>query len=155
MRFLLLAVLSLALVTPALAHRQPEVETIVETVTLDGRDQLQITHRFHAHDALKLLTRAGVERPDLSDPEHQARLALYAREHFELSGDEESRMIGVETIGDQVYVYQLHPVLAEVTGSSILAEISASWTNRVEVTDAAGERSSLRFDRDHPDVSAE
>lgn len=143
MRTQILAALILAalplLAAPAFAHRQPEVDTTVVLGQSEAGPVLQITHRLHAHDAQAVLGHFGAQTPRLSDPENQARLALYVIERFDLSGEGESQVIGVEVEGNYLFVYAEHPAPAGVEGSTILADIDSAWVNFVHLKDQEGD----------------
>ena len=116
----------------ATAHRQPEVETVVERGAGITGSVLKITHRFHAHDAKRVLAvMPDVLETDLGDAKNQARLALYAKRRFRLAGEGETQIIGVEIDGNYVFVYAEHPAVAPLVSSTMLADIEAGWTNRV------------------------
>jgi hypothetical protein len=144
------ALLVLAVASPALAHRQPEVVTTVEAVEEGGESLLHVTHRLHAHDAIAALRARGVDQPRLEEPEHQARLALYLLDRFELSGDAKSEVLGAEVEGNYVFVYLTHPEAAAVLGSAILGDVASGWTNRVDVKAGGATLRSVTFSADHP-----
>lgn len=134
----LLGVLATALTllnaAPAAAHRQPEVETVVERGDGITGAVLKITHRLHAHDAKRVLAvMPDTVDTDLDDPKNQARLALYALARFGLGGEAESEVIGVEIDGNHLFVYQEHPEVAPVLTSTLLSDVAPGWTNRVIV----------------------
>lgn len=150
-------VLLLVGIAPAAAHRQPEVETTVQVLEAgDGTETMAITHRLHAHDAQQVLRLLGVHDPVLSDPENQARLALYARDRFEIAGDAPSEMVGVELEGNYVFIYQQHPEVAAIVASGILADMSDAWVNFVYLKDHGGHTvRSLVLNADHRTVPGE
>ena len=128
----LLAVLTALLIPQAAAHRQPEVETVVERGEGITGSVLKITHRLHAHDAKRVLAvMPDVLDTDLGDAKNQARLALYAKRHFRLAGEGETQVVGVEIDGNYVFVYAEHPVVARLVSSTLLADVEPGWTNRV------------------------
>lgn len=134
------ALLALSFAVTANAHRQPEVETVVERGEGITGSVLKITHRLHAHDAKRALAvMPDTVDTDLADPKNQARLALYALRRFGLGGDAESEVIGVEIDGNYLFVYQEHPEVAPVLSSTLLADVEPGWTNRVIVRGADGE----------------
>ena len=139
--FLLMGFLALAtLLAPAAqAHRQPEVETVIERGEGITGSVLKVTHRLHAHDAKRVLAvMPDAMSSDLEDPKNQARLALYAKRRFRFEGTTESEMIGVEIDGNYLFIYQEHPVVASVASSTLLSDISPDWTNRVMVRGMGG-----------------
>ena len=134
----LLAALAVALGAAA-AHRQPEVEIVVERGEGITGSVLKITHRFHAHDAKRVLAiTPDAMNTNLEDPKNQARLALYAKQRFVLAGDGESDLIGVEIDGNYLFVYQEHPEVARVVSSTLLADVEPGWSNRVIVKGSDG-----------------
>ena len=155
MRIVWLIGLVLALlVAPADAHRQPETETTVERGQGVTGAVLKITHRFHAHDAMRVLAiMPDTLHSRLDDPKNQARLAAYARDRFVLSGERTSEIIGVEIEGNYVFVYQEHPEVASVVASRLLADVEPGWTNRVYVRAEDGSvLRTLVFDEDNPEA---
>ena len=123
----------------AAAHRQPEVETVVERGEGITGTVLKITHRLHAHDAKRVLAiMPDVVDTRLEDPKNQARLALYAKKRFVFEGGGETEIIGVEIDGNYVFLYQEHPVVAALASSTLLADVEPGWTNRVITRDADG-----------------
>lgn len=101
-----IAALSLLLLAVAAqAHRQPGVVSRIEWSVDD--QALHITHRLHAHDAVRLLTDgAGLDSLD-----GLAMVALHVDTQFALTTERDAtpmplQMIGAETEGDDVYVYQ-------------------------------------------------
>ncbi|WP_031549994.1 DUF6702 family protein [Parvularcula oceani] len=138
MRLIALVLLGLMAAMPAAAHRQPEVEITIVPVSEQERDILEITHRLHASDAMNLLRALGEQNPQLSDPAQQARIAAHARDHLDLSGKAESRILGAELEGNYLYIYQLHPERAELQGSAIYADLIPGWSNRVQIKNEGG-----------------
>lgn len=154
-RLILTVLLGLALALPAHAHRQPEVETTIEVT--EGRDgpALGITHRLHAHDALRLLRALGEARPDLEDEAQRARLAAYAAGALSLTGEAASEPLGAEVEGDQVFVYVRHPELAGVVGARFLDGVIPGWTDTVHAKGADGATTrSVTFSAEQPALPA-
>lgn len=140
-----------ALPAPAAAHRQPEVETTVRVVQGEGGEAMQLTHRLHAHDALRALRGMGVASPDLAEPEHRARLALYALDRLDLAGDAKSEVVGAEVEGNYLFVYVSHPERAAIEGASMLSDVSPAWSNTVHIEDASGRTvRSVTFTAENP-----
>lgn len=137
MKRLILIAFAACLTTPAAAHRQPEVETTVEVVaeaeSEGGGEVMHLTTRLHAHDALAALRALGEAKPELGAPKQRARLALYAADRLEVAGDAKTRVIGAETEGNYLFVYLIHPEVAAIEGSSVLAEVSPGWSNTVHL----------------------
>lgn len=141
----------LALCGPAHAHRQPEVETTVRVIELSAAPVLGITHRLHAHDALRLLRVLGEGAPDLDDAGQLARLAVYAADTLDLTGTAVSTPLGAEVEGNFVFVYVQHPELAGVKGATFLDGIIPGWTNTVHLQNADGQTArSVTFSADRP-----
>ena len=127
----LLAAVAL-LAAPTSAHRQPEVETVVERGEGITGSVLKITHRLHAHDAKRVLAvMPDVIDTSLENPKNQARIALYAKRRFRLAGEGETEIIGVEIEGNYVFVYAEHPGVTPVASSTLLSDVAEGWTNRV------------------------
>lgn len=94
----------------AQAHRQPVGLTSI--VHNETTDTIEITHRFHRHDA-ELALAAITRRPDilLINLESQARFALYVAEQFGIAAQAggveiDLNLIGAELEGDYIIVYQ-------------------------------------------------
>ncbi|MEM1433070.1 MAG: DUF6702 family protein [Pseudomonadota bacterium] len=101
----------------ALAHRQPECVT---TIRVNSDDSLlEVEHRLHRHDGLRLLAAETTLPNDasLDTLGLRARLALLVERGFQLS-DETGKpratvpldLIGADVEGDYVYVYQQRPL---------------------------------------------
>lgn len=87
------------------AHRQHVALT--EVVTRD--DRLQITHRFHEHDAAEWLRQRYPTRIDITSLKDQARFALYVESAFDVRlGDAPLplELLGAELDGAWLFVYQ-------------------------------------------------
>jgi hypothetical protein len=108
-RRLFVALALLSALHPALAHRVPGTSSTVDWNPRSGLTE--ITHRLHVHDAL-----TGVERfyeggpLSVTDPKHQARIALYVEDRFEIEFADGTpimlRTLGAELEGDYLLVYQ-------------------------------------------------
>ena len=141
--------LAAVLVMPfsATAHRMP---VVVSTVKVTGA-AMQITHRFHAHDGIRLLTEfEGVTEPDLGDMANLAKLALYAEENFVTQHDGVPlplTTIGAEQEGTYVFVYQEGKIPASGTlklKSTILKDLGKDWLAQVNI-EQNGKISTLVF----------
>lgn len=93
----------------AYAHR--EKLTTTNLFWNQSTKKLEISHIFHIHHAeLAMEKMALVGKADLTSLEHQARLALYAEDHFALGRSEDDELtittVGAEKIGQNIYVYQ-------------------------------------------------
>lgn len=152
MRTLLIALLTLALSGPALAHRQPEVEVTVEVAEDETSEVMHVTHRLHAHDALRALRVMGEARPSLEEPEQKARLALYVAENLRLTGDAETEIVGAETEGNYLFVYLVHPEVAGVLSSTVLSEVAPAWSNMVHLREGGETVRSVTFTADRPQL---
>ncbi|MEE9329061.1 MAG: DUF6702 family protein [Parvularculaceae bacterium] len=129
------------------AHRMP---VVVSTVKVTGT-AMQITHRFHVHDGIRLLTEfEGVTEPDLGDMANLAKLALYAEENFVTQHDGAPHpltTIGAEQDGAYVFVYQEGTVPASGTlklKSTILKSLGKDWLAHVNI-EQNGKISTLVF----------
>lgn len=123
----------MALTAPAYAHRQPEMVSTVAYVT-DGAGAAvtQVTHRIHAHDALKLVgVLDGVARADLDDPDVLARLGQYLAAQLQLDG--EGVLIGQEIDRNSLFVYVEYAGHPALTGGTGLARLDPSWTHQVDL----------------------
>ena len=147
--FLRLTGVSVALAAaPALAHRQPVTVTTIEPLA-NGR--LGITHRLHAHDAVRILALdPTISQPELVGLKARAKVALYVSKRFLITTDParpepvlvKADIIGAEIEGDYLFIYQEVDQPADGESwhveSSILAEIDTGWLNHVnfEIDDA-------------------
>jgi len=129
-----------ALPTYAFAHKQ---KTTLSTVEWNARDgMLYVIHSYHLHDAESALAATGIIRkPDLTSLKARAKLALYTQEKFHLFAqgkDIELEILGAETEGRTVYVYQeakLDEMPSElIISASMLREIIPGQLNNVDVT---------------------
>lgn len=108
-RRLFIGLVLLGTLQPALAHRVPGTSSTIDWNPRSGLSE--ITHRLHVHDA-----QTGVERVhdvgplSVADPEHQARIALYVEERFEIESADGTpialKTLGAELVGDYLLVYQ-------------------------------------------------
>ncbi len=93
-----------------LAHRAPEGLTTIERNPNAGT--IEITHRFHVHDA-ELALQEILADPDLSfeSLEGKAQLALHVESAFQIVDSKnntpiELKLIGAQIEGDQILVFQ-------------------------------------------------
>ena len=133
------AALGAALPTYAFAHKQ---KTTLSTVEWNARDgMLYVIHSYHLHDAESALAARGViKKPDLTSLRARAQLALYTQDKFTLFADGkdiELEILGAETEGRTVYVYQeakLDRAPTElIVSASMLREIIPGQLNNVDV----------------------
>jgi len=99
----------IAFPTAVFAHRQKFSLTRI-IWTPDSRT-LDVTHRFHMHDAETALAQAGIiEHPDLMSLKAKAQFALYTAQKFSLKtldgADIPLELLGANNEGRSVYVYQ-------------------------------------------------
>jgi len=134
------AALLAALPTYAFAHRQ---KTTLSTVEWDAADKmLYVTHSYHLHDAeTALATKGIIDTPDLFSLKARAQLALYTAKHFSLFSagkDIELDILGAETEGRTVYVYQQAKMETApkelIVSATMLREIIVGQLNNVDVT---------------------
>lgn len=125
-RLCAIALSLLMLATTAWAHRQPGVVSRIEWSQDD--QALHITHRLHAHDAVRLLS-DGIA---LDSVDGLARIAIHVETRFALTTERDDQpmaleMIGAENDGDDVYVYQQlslnTPPVAVQVASRLLDEL--------------------------------
>lgn len=123
------------------AHRQPEITTnIVMTTDATGAPVGQITHRFHAHDAIKLIELIDGSRPEeLDRPAQLARIADSIVSELDLSRDgHQSITLGAEIDGDNVFVYQETTAHPTVIGGRGLSSLSENWQHFVNTVGPDG-----------------
>ena len=134
------AALGAALPTYAFAHKQKTTLSTVEWNEDDG--MLYVIHSYHLHDAESALAAKGIiSKPDLTSLRARARLALYTQDKFSLFAngqDIELEILGAETEGRTIYVYQearLDKAPMElIVSASMLREIIPGQLNNVDVT---------------------
>ena len=134
------AALGAALPTYAFAHKQKTTLSTVEWNEDDG--MLYVIHSYHLHDAESALAAKGIiNKPDLTSLRARARLALYTQNKFSLFAngqDIELEILGAETEGRTIYVYQearLDKAPTElIVSASMLREIIPGQLNNVDVT---------------------
>lgn len=117
----ILFAVSLALPSGSQAHRSHFGWTDIRE--RDG--VLQIEHRFHEHDVVRLLTRLGETESDVTSTRNQARFALYVEQHFSLQVNSKSvelELVGAELSGAYVFVYQQLTVSEAITGMTFTAD---------------------------------
>ena len=129
-----------ALPTYAFAHKQKTTLSTVEWNEDDG--MLYVIHSYHLHDAESALAAKGIiNKPDLTSLRARARLALYTQDKFFLFAngqDIELEILGAETEGRTVYVYQESRLdkapMELIVSASMLREIIPGQLNNVDVT---------------------
>lgn len=142
-RFAMLAGCSLgaglAFAPPALAHR---AQSVLSTVMWNaGSSILEVTHRFHAHDAeLALQAVTGVTQVDITMVKNQAQLMLYIEERFALMDGGKPialKPLGAEFEGEALLMYQEIKLKAPPGKLSIdnrlLRDVFEGQTNLVNV----------------------
>lgn len=86
----------------ARAHR----EKITLTDILLTPEGLEVTHRFHRHDAETALARAGlIARPEIESLKSRAHMAIHVEETFAIA-EVELTTLGAEVEGNTLWVYQ-------------------------------------------------
>jgi hypothetical protein len=147
----------LVLTPAAFAHRFPMTVTTVEK-TADGT--LNITHRMHAHDAVRVLALdPEVKQPELESLRNRAKVALYVSENFLLSDNKlddgsyqpmEKTVLGAEVEGDYLFVYEeatpatgktlfFKSTILQVLGDGWLAHVNDATSFTVKSTAFNGE----------------
>lgn len=131
------------------AHRQHLSWT--EVALSDDKRSAEITHRLYLHDSVALLRSMGFDNPDLDSLEHLAVLAVYAAKNTQLILKDdtlaEAEIIGAETEGDFVFVYQEvlnQPSALKKIQASIFMDINAGQINRINILHS-GNIASLKF----------
>lgn len=117
-------------ITPASAHRMPEVYVTIGSSEVEGEAVTAFTFRLYAEDALKLL---GVERDlvvDLSDPALHEKLAGKVAAKVETSGGSLA-FFGGDVEGNDVFLYFTAPVGTGVSDAQVLSSVYEQWTNRI------------------------
>jgi hypothetical protein len=132
-RFGAIALAFMVGIAPAAAHRQPEVVTTIVHKIVDGTATSQITHRLHAHDAIKLLGRmSDAQSANLEAPENIDWLASYVAERF-VPTTGSLQTLGGEVDGNYVFIYQEGEGRIAPESSHILADLSADWSNLIVI----------------------
>lgn len=130
---------ALAWAPPALAHR---AQTVLSTVTWNAAEStLDVTHRFHGHDAEVCLSiKNGEPQADISVLRTQAQLMLYVEGTFGLRDGATSLALsplGAEVQGEAVMLYQECKLAAPPKNLSvddrILRDVFENQTNIVNV----------------------
>lgn len=126
------------------AHRAKLSITTVEYLAVSGT--LEVTHKFHLHDAQEALLRSdqGLNGMSIDEIEAQARFALYTADNFSLWTDNkpvELKTIGAEIDGDFLYVYQeaeMKKLPSSLTVDCfILRDVFPGYGNHVNIKDGA------------------
>lgn len=129
----------LAFAPPALAHR---AQSVLSTVMWNAASSiLEVTHRFHAHDAeLALQQTTGVVQADITAVKNQAQLMLYIEAHFALMDGGQTialSPLGAEFEGEALLMYQEVRLKAPPGRLSIdnrlLRDVFEAQTNLVNV----------------------
>lgn len=150
-----LAALS-ALPATAWAHRAALTHTLIKWNAPTGF--LDVTHRFHMHDAATAMKQAGlIDKPDLSTLEARARLALYTESHFSLAHLDKApitlNLIGSDYEGRNAYVYQQTQLVSAPDGLKIscalLQALIPTQVNQVDI-DFGGPHKSIQFKNGDP-----
>lgn len=125
----------------AWAHRQKQA---LSTIEWNARTNiLEITHDLHAHDAEQVLAKLGlITSPDLTNLRARARLALYVKEHFQLSTLDgqaiDLAILGAETDATYAHVYMEAELPEQPTGllvtNTLLQDVFVDQINQVNVT---------------------
>jgi Domain of unknown function (DUF6702) len=125
----------------AWAHRQKQALTTIEW---NPRTKiLEVTHDLHAHDAEQALAKLGlITTPDLTGLRARASLALYVREHFQLSTLNEKvidlTILGAETDATYAHVYMeaelTEPPSGLLISNTMLQDVFVDQVNQVNVS---------------------
>lgn len=105
-----------------LAHREAASHTFIKW---NGTTKfLDVTHRFHMHDAAQALVNAGkLRKPDLTTLRARARLALYTEDNFTVQNQRGTPLtfdlLGADFEGSSIYVYQQIKLTAPPQGLQI------------------------------------
>lgn len=150
------AALAAALPLSAFAHREKKTLSTVDWNAENG--MLYVIHSYHLHDAESALAAANIiHKADLTSLRARAELALYTQDHFSLASEGEAielKILGAETEGRTVYVYQeakLDAPPKELTVSaSMLRDIIPGQLNNVDVNLGGGIRSVQFKGKDGP-----
>ncbi|MBT3428451.1 MAG: hypothetical protein HOL98_15985 [Gammaproteobacteria bacterium] len=123
----------------ATAHRQHHMWTTI--VQADTQDALEISHRIHAQDAIKILRNMGVNEPELTSLQELAQLALYLESTFIITSPDgtptQPKLIGSELEGNYVFVYQEltsghHPGEYSYQSSGLM-EVHSDQVNYIQI----------------------
>jgi len=125
----------------AWAHRQKQA---MSTIEWNARTKtLEVTHDLHAHDAELVLAKLGlITFPDLTNLRARARLALYVKEHFQLSTLDgqaiDLTILGAETDATYAHVYMeaelSEPPAGLLITNTMLQDVFVDQINQVNVT---------------------
>lgn len=116
---LLVVLLTLCLAEPSQAH---QLHAAITTVLFNGRTgDVEVMHRFFAHDAEHALGLLAGRKADLLDsPADRLRFAVYVHERFELEAVgatlQPLTLVGAELEGDFLWVYQRTPEPPGISG---------------------------------------
>ncbi|HFB54593.1 MAG TPA: hypothetical protein ENJ46_01605 [Hellea balneolensis] len=124
----------------AWAHRK---KILLSTIEWNAHTHtLEVTHRFHLHDAEVALSQLGkLDKPDLTPLRARANLALHTYEQFKISTLEhdplELDIIGVEIDGSYVFVYEeialKQPPQGLIVENEILHDVYLDQINTVNI----------------------
>lgn len=141
---IIFAVVLSAIMTPAVAHRVPEAITKIVHAEEAGEPVTYITHSFHTHDALKLISMAKeVEGPTLTSAVNQAWVEDYVAAGFEMDGP--TKVLGSEVDGNITYVYEVAKGHRAAIAGGLLSELGSEWRHLVTTTTADGSLTSVTF----------
>lgn len=138
---------------PGLASAHRQKQTFTEVIWQADSQTLDITHRFHIHEAETALASAGlIMRPDLTKLEARAHLALYVEENFTLQTLDRVplplTLIGAEIESRTAYVYQQialsHAPVGFIVTCNLMRELIPDQINHVDIN-LTGEIRSLIF----------
>jgi hypothetical protein len=120
------------------------------------KNVLEIEHSIHLDDAMVLLAQLGAPMGDL-DIATQARVLLYAEQHFSLSTAGQLRNlepVGVQIDGDYLWIYQELPMVSYPESPrvecSLLHDVFPAQQNQVNLRIGDSVRT-LRFDHSQQD----
>ena len=154
MRLVVLCALMM-LAIPSQAHRQHFAWTTIKVL----EDTIEITHRFHEHDAARLLQSQSDLPVSMVDLKQQAKFALYVAEHFSLATKRQLlsiELLGAELDGPYLLVYQ-QVTRPEAVNSleaiaSPLMELFADQTHYINV-EVGESRQTLEFKKNSKPIA--
>ena len=125
-----LALAMAGLAAPALAHRMPEVDVVMDVTDLEGQPATSLVFHLEAADVLKLL---GLERElsvDLREDNLLRMLSDKVQQQVVVAGGKLT-YFGGEVEGDTVYLFYTAPLSINITDARVLTSVYDQWTNRI------------------------
>jgi hypothetical protein len=134
-----------------------QLRAAISTLLFNPRTgDIEVMHRFFSHDAEHALSLMTGEAADLlDDAEDRMRFAVYAHEHFAISGVgtnvEPLDLVGAELEGEFLWVYQRAPAPQDLNGLVVRFDTLRSvWPDQVNTlnVEREGRVQTLKFSGD-------